>query len=61
MEYSQSTIFSVYPFQEAVLANIYIDKLFIQKRISNPKIEAIVKDLESCGIAHSNVIENIME
>jgi 23S rRNA (guanosine2251-2'-O)-methyltransferase len=46
MEYDQSTIFGIYPVQEAVSANIHIDKLFIQKGISNPKIEAIVKDLE---------------
>jgi 23S rRNA (guanosine2251-2'-O)-methyltransferase len=46
MEYNQSTIFGIYPVQEAVSANIHIDKLFIQKGIANPKIDTIVKDLE---------------
>ena len=46
MEYNQSTIFGIYPIQEAISANIHIDKLFVQKGIANPKIEAIVKDLE---------------
>ena len=46
MEYNQSTIFGIYPIQEALLANIHIDKLYIQKGIANPKIDAIVKDLE---------------
>jgi 23S rRNA (guanosine2251-2'-O)-methyltransferase len=46
MEYNQSTIFGIYPIQEAVSANIHIDKLFIQKGIANHKIEAIIKDLE---------------
>jgi 23S rRNA (guanosine2251-2'-O)-methyltransferase len=46
MEYNQSTIFGIYPVQEAVSANIHIDKLFVQKGIANPKIDAIVKDLE---------------
>ena len=46
MEYNQSTIFGIYPVQEAISANIHIDKLFIQKGIANPKIDTIVKDLE---------------
>ena len=46
MEYNQSTIFGIYPVQEAVSANVHIDKLYIQKGIANPKIDAIVKDLE---------------
>jgi 23S rRNA (guanosine2251-2'-O)-methyltransferase len=46
MEYNQSTIFGIYPIQEALLANIHIDKLYIQKGIANPKIDAIVKNLE---------------
>jgi 23S rRNA (guanosine2251-2'-O)-methyltransferase len=46
MEYNQSTIFGIYPVQEAVSSNIHIDKLFVQKGIANPKIDAIVKDLE---------------
>ena len=47
MEYNQTTIFGIYPVQEAVSANINIDKLFVQKGISNPKIDAIIRDLET--------------
>jgi 23S rRNA (guanosine2251-2'-O)-methyltransferase len=46
MSYDQTTIFGIYPILEAVSANINIDKLFIQKGIVNPKIDAIVKSLE---------------
>jgi 23S rRNA (guanosine2251-2'-O)-methyltransferase len=46
MEYNQSTIFGIYPVQEAISGNIHIDKIFIQKGIANPKIDAIVKALE---------------
>ncbi|NQV77718.1 MAG: 23S rRNA (guanosine(2251)-2'-O)-methyltransferase RlmB [Lutibacter sp.] len=46
MNYDQTTIFGIYPILEAVSANINIDKLFIQKGIVNPKIDAIVKSLE---------------
>lgn len=47
MEYNQSTIFGIYPVQEAIHSNINIDKLFVQKGISNPKIESIIKELET--------------
>lgn len=47
MEYDQTTIFGIYPVQEAVSANINIDKLFVQKGISNPKIDAIIRELET--------------
>jgi 23S rRNA (guanosine2251-2'-O)-methyltransferase len=40
-------IFGIYPIQEAVLANVTIDKLFVQKDNNNSVIEAIVKDLEN--------------
>jgi 23S rRNA (guanosine2251-2'-O)-methyltransferase len=46
MDYEQTTIFGIYPVQEAVTSNIHIDKLFIQKGIANPKIDSIVKELE---------------
>ena len=40
-------IFGIYPIQEAVSANVTIDKLYVQKEINNALIEAIVNDLES--------------
>lgn len=46
MDYKQTTIFGIYPIQEAVSSNTYIDKLFIQKGASNPKLDAVVKTLE---------------
>lgn len=42
----ETTIFGIYPIQEAVSSNIIIDKLYVQKGVNNPKIEAIVKALE---------------
>lgn len=38
----ESIIFGIYPVLEAIKANIYIDKLFIQKGIENATIEEIV-------------------
>ena len=46
MEYDQSTIFGIYPVQEAISANVHIDKLFVQKGLSNPKIDGIIQALE---------------
>jgi 23S rRNA (guanosine2251-2'-O)-methyltransferase len=40
-------IFGIYPIQEAVSANVTIDKLFVQKDNNNSVIETIVKDLEN--------------
>jgi 23S rRNA (guanosine2251-2'-O)-methyltransferase len=40
-------IFGVYPIQEAVSANVTIDKLFVQKDNNNSVIEEIIKDLEN--------------
>jgi len=53
MDYTQTTIFGIYPILEAISSNINIDKLFIQKGIANPKIDSIVKDLErkNCTIS----------
>lgn len=50
----ESTIFGIHPVEEAVSSNVFIDKLFIQKGIGNPKIDAIVKDLEKkhCTISY---------
>ena len=55
MDYKQTTIFGIYPIQEAVTSNTYIDKIFIQKGTSNPKIDSIVKDLEKKNVSISFV------
>ena len=39
----QNTIFGIYPIYEALSSEIVIDKLFIQKDNSNPKIEDLLK------------------
>jgi len=46
MNQKSNTIFGIYPIQEAISSNIVIDKLFIQKDNTNPKIESITKLLE---------------
>lgn len=46
MNSKQETIFGIYPVQEAIASNIIIDKLYIQKGISNHKIDEIVRNLE---------------
>ena len=55
MDYKQTTIFGIYPIQEAVTSNTFIDKIFIQKGASNPKIDSIVKDLEKKNVSISFV------
>jgi len=47
----QNTIFGIYPIQEAINANIIIDKLFIQKDSGNPKINEIVYAVENSEIS----------
>ena len=55
MEYKQTTIFGIYPIQEAVSSNTFIDKIFVQKGIANPKIDAMIKDLEKKNVSISFV------
>jgi rRNA methylase, putative, group 3 len=55
MDHNQTTIFGIYPVQEALSSNVVIDKLYVQKGISNPKIEAILKELESKDASISHV------
>ena len=43
----ETLIFGIYPILEAIKAETVLDKVFIQKDISNPKIDNIVKDLEA--------------
>ena len=42
----ENIIFGIHPIQEAINSKKEIDKIFIQKDSSNPKIELIIKDLE---------------
>lgn len=46
MGQKQNTIFGIYPIQEAITSKVIIDKLFIQKDSTNPKIEAIIDMLD---------------
>ena len=45
MGQKQNTIFGIHPIQEAITSKVIIDKLFIQKDSTNPKIEDILKML----------------
>ena len=55
MGQKQNTIFGIYPVQEAISSDIVIDKLFVQKDSSNPKIEEILKTIEKSDISISHV------
>jgi len=55
MGQKENTIFGIYPIQEAITSDIVIDKMFVQKDASNPKIEAILKSVEVSDIAISLV------
>lgn len=48
-------IFGIYPILEAIKAKTEIDKLYIQKDISNPKIETIIAQAEAENISMSHV------
>ncbi len=51
----QNTIFGIYPVQEAIASDIIIDKLFIQKDATNPKIDTLIKSLEGSDITITHV------
>jgi 23S rRNA (guanosine2251-2'-O)-methyltransferase len=55
MDHKQTTIFGIYPVQEALSSKVVIDKVYVQKGISNPKIDAIVKELETKDATISHV------
>lgn len=55
MDYKQTTIFGIYPIQEAISSNTYIDKLYVQKGASNPKIDALIKTVEKKNVSISFV------
>jgi 23S rRNA (guanosine2251-2'-O)-methyltransferase len=48
---NQNTIFGIYPIQEAITSKINIDKLFIQKDNTNPKIEEITKMIDNSTVS----------
>lgn len=50
MANKQNTIFGIHPIEEAINSEVVIDKLFIQKDSTNPKIEEIIKILESSDV-----------
>ncbi len=55
MGQKENTIFGIYPVQEAISSDIVVDKLFVQKDSSNPKIEEILKTIEKSDISISHV------
>ncbi len=55
MGQKENTIFGIYPVQEALSSDIVVDKIFIQKDSSNPKIEEILKSIEISDISISHV------
>lgn len=55
MGQKENTIFGIYPVQEAISSDIVVDKLFVQKDSSNPKIEEILKTIEKSDISISIV------
>lgn len=55
MGQKENTIFGIYPVQEALSSDIVIDKLFVQKDSSNPKIEEILRIIENSNVSISHV------
>ena len=55
MANKQNTIFGIHPILEALDSDIVIDKLFIQKDSMNPKIEEIIKKIESSDVTVNHV------
>ena len=55
MGQKENTIFGIYPVQEALSSDIVVDKLFVQKDSSNPKIEEILNSLDNSDISISHV------
>ena len=51
----ETLIFGIYPIIEAIKSETVMDKVYIQKGISNPKLDAIVKDLENLNTTISYV------
>ena len=55
MANKQNTIFGIHPILEALDSDVVIDKLFIQKDSTNPKIEEIIKKIESSDVTVNHV------
>lgn len=51
----ETLIFGIYPVIEAIRANQFIDKIYVQKGLNNPKVDGIVKDLEGTDTTISHV------
>lgn len=57
----ETLLFGIYPVIEALKANQTIDKAYVQKGLKNPKIDAIVADLEGLNTTISFVPLEKME
>ncbi len=55
MNSKESTIFGIYPIQEAFNSNVFFDKVFVQKGIANDKIEDLVRKMEAANITVNTV------
>lgn len=55
MNSKESTIFGIYPIQEALASNVNFDKVFIQKDINSDKIEGLIRELEKRNITINTV------
>lgn len=51
----ENKIFGIYPVLEALKAAVVIDKLYVQKDIQNPKIQAILVEAEKAGATINTV------
>lgn len=55
MSSKESTIFGIYPVQEALNSNVNFDKVFIQKGVNNDKVEELIREIEKKNITVSIV------
>ena len=55
MSSKESTIFGIYPVQEALNSNVNFDKVFIQKGVNNDKVEELIREMEKKNITVSIV------
>ena len=56
---TENKIFGIYPVLEAVKSGVVVDKLYVQKGISNPKIEEILQRLSDHGSVHHVPVEKL--
>ena len=55
MSSKESTIFGIYPVQEALNSNVNFDNVFIQKGVNNDKVEELIREMEKKNITVSIV------